>query len=87
MSSAYEVFDVHLNCIYHEDKLNRKFNAECDAYLHEPLPLACHISRVQWLCLIRLPRSTEPMLKVTLYISFFAPLLKPRTSFYVEYTC
>lgn len=38
MSSAYDVFDVHLNCIYHEDKLNRKSNAECDAYLHYPLP-------------------------------------------------
>lgn len=41
MFSAYEVFDMHLNCIYHEDKLNRRFNAECDAYLQ---PLKCNKS-------------------------------------------
>lgn len=50
MFSAYEVFDVHLNCIYHADKLNRKFNAECDAYLQ---PLTHNNRRVQWLCLTR----------------------------------
>lgn len=48
MFSAYEVFDVHLNCIYHEDKLNRKFNAKCDAYLHRPWPRPYINRSVQW---------------------------------------
>lgn len=78
MSSAYDVFDVHLNCIYHKDKLNRKFNAQCDAYLHDHF-LASSNSSVQWLCLARGgTRSTEVHSKATpLYIPLFAQCSTP----------
>ena len=39
MVFAYDVFDVHLNCIYHENKLNGKSNSDYDAYLHGSLLL------------------------------------------------